>query len=214
MNAEEHLEALSDIRNMMERSSRFVSLNGLAGVFVGLFALAGAWGAYMYLGMQGGSDAYYEYARTANGDANLSFYEFFFADAISVLVLSVLVSTLMTLCKARKAGQTVWGPTAKRLFLNMMIPLMSGGVFCLIMVYHNTAAMVAPAMLIFYGLALVNASKYTFDDVRHLGLIEIVLGLLAAVYIRHGLLFWSLGFGVMHIIYGIVMYYKYEAKKG
>ena len=213
MDSEKHLEALSDIRNMMERSTRFVSLSGLSGVFAGIFALAGAWAAYMYLGMHSEGDLYYEYSRTAGGERNLNFYEFFFTDAVSVLVLSVAVSTILTVRKARKAGEKVWNPVARRLFWNMLIPLLSGGAFCLIMVYHNTAELAAPAMLIFYGLALVNASKYTFNDVRFLGIIEIILGLAAAVYLRHGLLFWSLGFGVMHIVYGIVMYAKYEVKK-
>ncbi|MGE5429024.1 MAG: hypothetical protein ACM3O8_14110, partial [Methylococcaceae bacterium] len=66
------------------------------------------------------------------------------------------------------------------------------------------------AMLIFYGLALVNAGKFTLSEVHYLGITEIVLGLMAAVFINWGLLFWALGFGVMHIVYGMMMYYKYE----
>ena len=56
----------------------------------------------------------------------------------------------------------------------------------------------------------VNASKYTLNDIRYLGLTEIFLGLVALVFLEYSLLFWAIGFGLVHIIYGIVMYYKYE----
>jgi hypothetical protein len=59
---------------------------------------------------------------------------------------------------------------------------------------------------------LINASKYTFNDIRYLGFCEIILGLGAAVYVGYGLYFWALGFGILHIIYGAMMYYKYERK--
>jgi hypothetical protein len=68
---------------------------------------------------------------------------------------------------------------------------------------------VTPLTLIFYGLALVNASKYTLSEVRSLGIIEIVIGLFAMHFIGYGLLLWAVGFGVMHIIYGIIMHIRY-----
>lgn len=218
----EHLDALKDIRNIMERSSRFVSLNGLSGVFAGAFALCGALAANMYIeqmkqqatgdtmsSVRNGT-AYYDFALTPAGGLSMSFIQFFMLDAIIVLFLSVLVATLLTVRKAKKDGLKIWDNTAKRLFINMMIPLLSGGFFCLIMTWHGTVQYVAPAMLIFYGLALINASKYTYEDIRYLGLLEIALGLLASVFIANGLLFWAIGFGVLHIVYGIVMYFKYE----
>ena len=67
-------------------------------------------------------------------------------------------------------------------------------------------------MLIFYGLALINSSKYTFFEIRYLGIAEIVLGLIASVFVSSGLILWAAGFGLLHIIYGIIMYYKYERK--
>jgi hypothetical protein len=208
----EHLDALKDIRNMMERSSRFVSLNGFAGVFVGVFALCGALAAHLFISAKYDHQEapYYIHSVGADGQLDMSFMQFFFLDAVSVLLLSVLAGTLLSIRKARKERAKIWDKTARRLFINMMIPLVSGGLFCMIMVHHKHVGMIAPAMLIFYGLALINSSKYTFEDIRYLGLIEIGLGLLAAYFIGYGLLFWAIGFGVMHIVYGVVMYFKYE----
>lgn len=209
-NNAQHLETLGDIRSMMERSSRFISLSGLSGVFAGVFALIGAAAAYYHFNLGFGEPAYYEYSRTAGGARNVDFYFFFFADALLVLGASLIAGVVLTTRKARKKGLPIWDKTAKRLLINMFIPLVSGGLFCLILLKHDIIGLVAPATLIFYGLALINASKYTLNDIRYLGICEITLGLMASLFIGYGLLFWAIGFGVLHIIYGTAMYLKYE----
>ena len=67
-------------------------------------------------------------------------------------------------------------------------------------------------MLIFYGIALYNASKHTLSYVKYLGFTEIILGLISAMYPGDGFWFWVIGFGFMHIIYGSLMYFKYDKK--
>ena len=211
MNKEkEHLETLTEIRSLMERSSRFISLSGLSGVFAGIFALIGATAAYMHLNINISTPGYYQYAVNENGESNLDFYIFFFTDAICVLVASLAIGIILTIRKAKQKEQPLWDATAKRLLLNMIIPLLAGGFFCLILLYHGLVGLVAPAMLLFYGLSLLNASKYTLNDIRYLGICEIALGLMASIYIGYGLLFWAVGFGILHILYGLVMYNKYE----
>ena len=204
------LETLSDIRSMMERSTRFISLNGLSGVFAGLFALIGAAGAYIYLNLDLAGFRYYDYAFQMDGSMNISFYVFIFTDAFLVLFASLAVAISLSMRKAKKKGLKVWDSSTKRLLINMFVPLCIGGIFCIILIYHKLIGFVAPATLIFYGLALINASKYTLNDIRYLGFSEAGIGLLAAIWIGYGLLFWAVGFGVLHIVYGIVMYYKYE----
>jgi hypothetical protein len=209
-NENEHLEALNEIRNLMERSSRFISLSGLSGVLAGIFSLAGAAVAYKYLYVRKMEvTRYFEYAEL-NGRHNPDFYTFFLSISGIVLVLSLLSAYILTSQQAKKKGLSVWDTTARRLIINLMIPLAAGGIFCLILFKHGQFGLVAPCTLLFYGLGLVNASKYTLSGVRYLGMCEIVLGLVAAYYRGYGLFFWALGFGILHIIYGAVMYYKYE----
>jgi hypothetical protein len=209
-NESEHLETLSEIRSLMERSSRFISLNGFAGVFAGIFALIGAYAAYQHLHLHFFQPNYYQYSVTTEGYRNASFYIFFLTDALLVLMASLAVAIALSVRKARKKELKLWDNTGRRLLYNMLIPLVGGGLFCLILIYHGFVGLVAPATLLFYGLALINASKYTFNDIRYLGLVEVGVGLAAAIWIGYGLLFWAFGFGVMHIIYGIILYYKYE----
>lgn len=209
-NQNEHLETLTEIRSLMERSSRFISLSGLSGVFAGVFALLGAFAAYIHWDMQLTSSNYYEYAMGADGKVNNDFFTFFFMDAILVLIASLAAGVLLTRRKAKQKNQSIWDATAKRMLVNLFLPLASGGLFCLALLYHSLVGLVAPATLIFYGLALINASKYTLNDIRYLGILEIALGIIASFFIGYGLLFWALGFGLLHIVYGIVMYNKYE----
>ena len=204
--SKEHLQAITDIRSMMERSSRCISLSGLSGVFAGTFALIGAYLAYIRL--VSFSDSY----RNIESFAVFSETIYFLKIAAAVLVSSLLVGTLLTIRNSKRKGLKVWDHSAKRLLINLAIPLFAGGIFCIVLLYHGIIGLVAPATLIFYGLALVNASKYTFDDIRYLGLCEILLGLAGSLFIGYGLLFWAFGFGVLHIIYGTVMYFKYERK--
>jgi predicted lysophospholipase L1 biosynthesis ABC-type transport system permease subunit len=206
----EPLETLSEIRSLMERSSRFISLSGLSGVFAGIFALMGAIAAYLYLNISISTPEYYQYAFDKSGAINLGFYIFFFTDASCVLVLSLAVGSILTIRKAKLKRQPIWDVTAKRLLINLMIPLIVGGLFCMALLYHGLIGLIAPATLIFYGLALFNASKYTLDDIRYLAICEIILGLIGSIFIGYGLLFWAVGFGILHIIYGIIMYNKYE----
>jgi len=208
----EQLDTLSEIRSLMERSSRFISLSGLSGIFSGIFALAGAVAAYYYLKLGLTSNNYYEFAWRDDQTFNPDFFNFFLIDGLLVLFASLATGIFLTVRNSKKQGIKIWDNTAKRLIFNLFIPLATGGFFCLVLLYHGLIGLVAPATLIFYGLALINASKYTLDDIRYLGICEIILGLIASLYIGYGLFFWAIGFGALHIIYGSVMYFKYERK--
>ena len=193
---ENYLKDIQDIKKMMDRSSQFLSLSGLAGVMAGIYALAGA---YIV-------NALSEESYTLESDT----FKFILLVAIAVLVLSVVTAFLLTMQKAKKQGETIWNSASKRLAINFLIPLGTGGVFALLLMKNHYYGLIAPITLIFYGLSLINASKYTVRDVRYLGLTIIIIGLFATAYMGYGLEFWALGFGVCHIIYGTVMHFKYD----
>jgi hypothetical protein len=195
------LEELREIRSMMERSSRFISLSGLSGVFAGVFALIGAGVAYWYLDMSF-EERHYHFRSP-------EMLTFLFADAVAVLIPSLLTAVYFTTRQAKKRGQKIWDSTSQRLLINIAIPLVTGGIFILALLQW-APLLAAPATLIFYGLALINASKFTLNDIRYLGFGELILGLISAFWPGYSLFFWAIGFGVLHIIYGAVMYRKYE----
>ena len=202
----QHLDALKDIRKMMQRSSRFISLSGLSGIAAGFWALLGAYFAYDWI---------HEYYVRFEGEgyegrsfSDLKFNLFLLAGA--VFGMALLSALFFTWRRAGKNKLPLWDHTSRQLIINTAIPIIAGGLFILGMLQYSEWRFVAPASLVFYGLSLVNGSKYTVSDIRYLGFMEIILGLVNMFYIGYGLYFWAIGFGLLHIIYGFVMWWKYE----
>jgi hypothetical protein len=209
MTEQQHLEALSDIKRMMERSSRFLSLSGLSGVFAGVSALAGAGTALALF------QAYYHRweVRGHYDDADFSQLR------LHLILLGFLVMFLafagglyFTWRRAKRSNLPVYDATSRKVLFNGMIPMVAGGAFILGLFYNGLDVLVAPSCLVFYGMAVLNASKYTISDTKYLGIAEIALGILNVFFLRRGLYFWAAGFGFMHIFYGIIMWWKYERR--
>lgn len=209
-NNSKSIEDIKTIRRIMEESSRFLSLSGLSGVFAGAFAIAGALVAY-FLILNNGSIHYDEYFRILSVKETTAIRWQLMADAVIVLFLAIMSAVSLSLRKAKRTGKNFWTPVSKRLLINLLIPLISGGIFIIILLFQNHIQLIVPGMLIFYGLALVSAGKFTYNEIFYLGILEIITGLVSAVFPDRGLLFWILGFGILHIIYGLVMYRKYES---
>jgi hypothetical protein len=202
-------QALQDIKQMMERSSRFISLSGLSGIAAGSFGLVGAAIAYKWIG---------NYYDGYNGRGHWDTLDFsqlkwkLFALALITMCLALFAGFYFTWKKAQRINAVMWNSSSKRLIINLCIPLMAGGVFVIAMLLNNEWKFIGPACLLFYGLALINGSKYTLDEVRYLGMLEIVLGCINLFLTGYGLYFWAAGFGILHIVYGILMWNKYERK--
>ena len=211
MENKKYLDDLSEIRNMMNRSSRFISLSGLAGVFAGCYAILGA---ILAISILAGHESIYgeNYDSFSATSINSEVIQQLVLIAVAVLVLAIGTAIFLTTRKARKNDQKIWDSTSKRLVVNFFAPLIAGGLFCLVLLQYGLIGLIAPSMLIFYGLALIHASKYTFADLKSLGYANLVLGLIATQFIGYGVYFWAIGFGVFHIIYGIWMHNKYDRK--
>jgi len=203
-------EDIKTIRKIMEESSRFLSLSGLSGVFAGIFAITGAIVAYFFI-LKNGSIHYDEYFRSLSLKETIAIRWQLILDAAFVLGFSVLSALYLSIKKAKREGKYFWSPVSKRLVINFLVPLITGGAFAIILLIQNHIQLIVPGLLIFYGLALVNAGKFTYGEVFYLGILEIITGLVSAFFPSLGLFFWIFGFGVLHVIYGLVMYRKYEA---
>ena len=203
-NTENYLAEIKEIRQMMEQSSRFLSLSGLSGILVGFYALIGAFIAYRMIYFPLPST--YRKVFPAEIIANLVLL------GSAVLILSLITVLWLTHRKTKSSGKNFWNPGSRLMSIHLAIPLISGGILILIFVSRGIFSIVSPSCLVFYGLALVNAAKFTRQEIFYMGLLQITLGILAAIFPGLGLLFWTLGFGLIHIIYGTVMYFRYEQK--
>ncbi len=205
MNKEKYIQDLQEIKDIMNRSSRFISLSGLSGISAGVVALLGAYAMFQIVFVDHSYLTYQPGKLTSTDLNNLMM--------IAVLTLTVAMSLAIyfTTRETKKRKLNIWDLQTKRLLINLAIPLVTGGLVCLLLLIRGFLGLVVPFTLIFYGLALVNASKYTLNEIRSLGLAEILLGLLAMVFIPQSLIFWAVGFGVLHIIYGTAMQLKYRS---
>jgi hypothetical protein len=203
------LETLQDIKRIMERSSRFISLSGWSGISAGVCALVGAWFAhnridrYLHHRQRSG---YYE-----GNDGVMLMYDLIQIAAIT-FTAAFISAFIFTWSRSRRNGTPLWDPTVQRLAWNTILPMVVGGIVLLRALSLGYYTLVAPGCLIFYGLALVNASKYTLGEIRYLGYGQLILGIINLWVVGSGLYFWAAGFGVLHILYGAIMWWKYERK--
>jgi hypothetical protein len=201
------LQDLQHIKKMMERSSRFISLSGLSGIAAGVCALIGAWFAWKRLHTTQ-SEAY-DLVRIIETNGTNVLDELFWI-ATYTFIGAFISAFFFTYLRSRKDNVPMFGSATMRLFWNVAIPIVVGGIFLLHMMDHGEFLLIAPGCLIFYGLALVNGSKYTLGEIRFLGYGMLALGIMNLWFVGYGLYFWAMGFGILHIVYGIAMWAKYE----
>ncbi|MGN8224902.1 hypothetical protein [Gracilimonas sp. BCB1] len=196
---QDYIKDIAEIRSMMERSSKFLSLSGWAGIMAGLYAFAGAYLTYSSFGFN--PDELFYTSPNLSKVVGLG---------IGVLVLALVTAIFFSKRKADESGESIWNATSRRLLSSMAVPLAAGGVLILVLLAKGLIGVAAPLMLLFYGLALVNAGRYTITEVKIMGFVQIALGLVSAWFVEYGLLLWAVGFGAVHMMYGIYMYFSYE----
>ena len=210
------LETLQDIRSMMEKSSRFISLSGWSGIAAGVCALVGAALAYpeivAYRVAKSGTELVDPLRDYSASNSHDSLEQKLIIIAAVVFIAAFISAFLFTYFRSRKTGIPIWGGSARRLMWNTVLPMVTGGLVILKMLELGYYELIAPCCLIFYGLALVNGSKYTLGEVKYLGYGQVVLGIMNLWLLGYGLFFWAAGFGILHIIYGTLMWWKYERK--
>ena len=193
------INTLSEIRNMMERSTKVLSLSGVSAVVVGIFAIVAA--------------------VLANHIIENEWLHVYKVRSLMILAITLFVICFMTILlfskrKAEKNGlRFQFDRTVQKMLWNFFLPLIIGGVLCVGLIYQGHYGLTSSFMLIFYGLALINLSNFTFSNIRYLGYVQLILGLVDFLMVNHSLLFWMIGFGVCHVFYGIIFYFKYERKE-
>ena len=208
-----HLDTLQDIRQMMERSSRFISLSGLSGIAAGICALIGAWFAHGIIDNNRNSVANLK-TITRNNYDSISLADYMGNSLMQIAALTFVAALVLafafTYLRSKKTNTPIWGSTARRVMINVAIPMIVGGIYLLKLIENEAYGYIAPGCLIFYGLAVLNASKYTLPELRYLSFGLLLLGIINLWYVGYGIYFWAMGFGVLHIIYGVIMWWKYE----
>jgi hypothetical protein len=195
---------LAEIKLMMQKSSKFLSISGWSGIMAGIYALIGAYIANKSLDFNSFTKSLPTYPLELDKFTPIVLL------AIIILILAFVTSIIMSWQRANKVGEKIWNPTSKKLLLHLSIPLITGGILMIQMLHLGFIALLPTLSLVFYGIALYQAGQFTFREIRILGLLQIVLGIIGLFHLELGLLLWAIGFGVLHIVYGLLVHLKYQ----
>lgn len=196
MKEEEVKTTLRDIKDMMEKSSRFTAISGWSIVIIGVLATV----SYFLVSSM--------FAKSINSPQTIRTAVVF---ALCLLVVSFAIVTLCSAIKSKRIGRPFrFDKTIGRLLFSFGLPMLVGGLFGIAMLVQGHYGLTSSIMLLFYGLALVNCQHFTAPALRFLGYAELVLGIIDCYLVDYGFLFWLLGFGILHIVFGIFFVLKYE----
>lgn len=204
-----NLEDLKEIKGLMERSVKFLSLSGLASIIIGFIALTGVFSTLIFLDQSPLQASLIPWGETING---ISVNQFIYLNATNILVLSLAIAAAFAIKNQRKAKEPIWNKVSQNLLFNLFTPLFTGGILCLIFINQGLEIYLAGTSLLFYGLGIIGISKYSFDELKYFGLIQTLLGLTALYYLEYSVQIWALGFGLLHIIYGLRIFKNFESK--
>lgn len=199
---------LAYIKSLMENSSRFMSLSGLSGISAGIIALIGGGISYFMSVKQFSS-----YEILSGMSSRMAGFPFLFIQsciALAILLVALVSGVYFTVRRAKKKKLPLNDKVTRRLILSMALPLLTGAFFCFYLYRFSVLGMIPPCTLVFYGLALFSGGNFTHREIKYLGALEVLLGLIGFLFPAYGMWLWLSGFGLLHILYGIIMYQKYE----
>ena len=199
---------------MMDRSSRFISLSGLSGIAAGLCGLAGAWAIQRWfsalpLEVQ---NSFFNAGNSNQPGASLSGAATSQLLQISLVtfIAAVIVAFLFTWLRSKKNNTPLWGGATRRLLWATLIPIVAGAIFLYKTMQGGAYFLLAPGCLVFYGLSLLQGGRYTVSEVKYLGITMMGCGIICLFFPEKGVALWAFGFGVLHIVYGALMWWRYE----
>jgi hypothetical protein len=196
---------LKKIRDIMEKTAPFLSLSGLSGIAAGLAGTAA--GVIIMLKIQ---SAWISSDLLNDLLSDHQMKRFFAVLLLTALVLALLGSFIITAVNTLRKNQPLWVISSIRFAENLFIPLLAGSILLAAFYIHKDYQYFIPVMLLFFGLSLYTASQSSREEIRILGILDICLGIISLFYIPAGLICWTAGFGLLNIVYGIIMYVKYE----
>ncbi len=203
MNNNDAINTLREIKDIMQKSSRFENISGFSIIIIGIYASIVSLGAWLLLGKH----EPYSWLPTWSTDFALNTPGRTWTAILCALVLLVVsfgTVCLMSYFKTKRVNHRfVFDHTVRRSLWAFFVPAATGGLLCLAMLQQGHYGITSSFMLVFYGLALINCAHHTTSRLALLGYVELLLGIVDCFVVSHGILFWFLGFGLWHIIFGI-----------
>jgi len=186
----------------MERHSSFFSLSGFTGILIGI---VGCIAIFLVDTMTHG------YGINFDGFSQLPIL--FLEIGIMVIGILTIVLSLFILWKrgrnkAKKNKQGLWNAFAKKQRINLLLLLLVFLVILILIGSKGYYRLITPLLLSFYGLLLLNLSRFQSKSLLFLGLATLILGIVSYVSYTDKIFLLALGVGIFPIIYGLLTFNK------
>jgi ABC-type multidrug transport system fused ATPase/permease subunit len=106
----DYLQDIEEIRSLMEKSSKFISLSGWAGIFAGVFALLGSYIALTYLDFNPQSLSVDPESNPFQQTQIFSVVQL----ALLVFLLAISFALFFTHRRAKRKDELLWTPNGKK----------------------------------------------------------------------------------------------------
>lgn len=181
-------ENLRVIRDAMERAGSFTSIPGWGGFIIGLTALGAA-----YVGA----------GRVTEPRAWLNIW------LIEAGVASVIGAVTIWL-KWRRAATPFMSGAAKRFFISYFAPMIAGAILTATIAHRGAFDVLPSLWLLLYGTAFVSSGAFSIRVIPVMGLCYMALGVFAAmVRLPVGNIILGAGFGLLHVVFGLIIARRY-----
>jgi hypothetical protein len=184
---EHALEQLRYIRATMERAGSFTAIPGKGMIGMGLLALPASWIASRQV-------------------SNVSWLIVW----ISAASVAVTMACAAMVLKARRLGFSLLSEPGRKFALGFLPPVVAGGLLTIPLFMTGQLQLVAAAWLLLYGAAVMAGGAFSAPVVPVMGGGFLLLGAVTAFLPQQ----WcdlplACGFGILHIVFGVIITRRY-----
>ena len=180
----------------MEQGKSYFSLKSLSGILIGIYGLATV---YLIDKLTSGEGSGIEMV----SQLPILFLQIgITAIAVVFIIISLFTLWIRAKRRAKSEGKKLWNTSNKKIRLQTLITLLVLIVVIIVIANQGYYSLVTPISLFFYGLFLLNLSRFSSKGLVFLSIGEVLLGVAAYMIYDKEIFFLALGFGLLPIIYG------------
>ncbi|MBC7797651.1 MAG: hypothetical protein H7Z37_12330 [Pyrinomonadaceae bacterium] len=175
------------IRETMERSTAFTAVSGYGGALMGATAIGAA-----IIASQQTSTKYWLIT--------------WLAEAVLALAIGVLAMWQ----KAKIIDAKLFSTPTRKFALGFAPPIFAGIALTIVFYKHNLNDLLPTVWLLIYGAAVMTGGMFSVKPIPIMGAMILSLGVISAISPpEYGNILMALGFGVLQIIFGVIIGRKF-----
>jgi len=186
----------------MQQTSTYFSLRGWTGILLGIYGLLIVYLVHMLTNTYG--DGFDGSSQLPIALLEIAIMVF----AVVTVLISLITLWIRAKRRAKRHNEKLWSSLSKKLRFHTLIPLLLFVIILIIIANKGYYSSITPLLLLLYGIFLLNLSRFSSGRLKYLAIADIFLAIIAYFVFDKEMLFLGLGFGIFHIIYGLMTFNK------